>query len=398
MATKIRVSKQQIIAHRNKSSRDNSPRWEGCEAWSSAEFHKNFCKAMDYYRLDSEIKTFKPILLKWMSSAGLPTSLITAVKSIKDSRINTTMGAIAHCLLKGMPEQRLDFNNGKNSAEWLKNSIYEVVETGKYDKEEDQHEEKVLIKAPAQVVSIQERVRDSALAMTEEIENEIEAWHSNPDIFDSKPFKVVNLLKGKGAKSAHARIIKEFYQRTLIELEQVCGNSADDQLKEGYRHRSKKQIKSLLAFYQDVDSACDMLIQEAKVNKKPRVKKSVPKDKLVEKLKFLKTFEPLKLVSINPVDIIGSKELYCYDTKSRKIFKYVADELIGPLGIKGTTITGFNVQKSTGKTLRKPADQLAEFKKAGKVALRTYMDTINTTEIKATGRINEHQILLKTII
>jgi len=40
-------------------------------------------------------------------------------------------------------------------------------------------------------------------------------------------------------------------------------------------------------------------------------------------------------------------------------------------------------------------EQLAEFNKCGKVSLRTFMDTIKTIDIKATGRINQNQILLK---
>jgi hypothetical protein len=139
-----------------------------------------------------------------------------------------------------------------------------------------------------------------------------------------------------------------------------------------------------------------MLMQEAKVNKKPRAKKAVPLDKLVAKLKYKKSDEPLKLVSINPVDIIGSKELWTYNTKSRKLGKYVASEF-ADLGVKGTTITGFDEHKSVQKTLRKPADQLKEFKAAGKVALRKFLEDINAVDTKMNGRINEEIILLKVV-
>ena len=137
-----------------------------------------------------------------------------------------------------------------------------------------------------------------------------------------------------------------------------------------------------------------MLMEEAKVTRKPRAKKAVPKDKLVEKLKYLKTFEQLKLVSINPTELIGSKELWIYNTKTRKLGKYVSAEF-AELGVKGTTITGFDENKSIQKTLRKPAEQIAEFKAAGKVALRKFLDDINAVDTKMNGRINEDIILLK---
>jgi hypothetical protein len=137
-----------------------------------------------------------------------------------------------------------------------------------------------------------------------------------------------------------------------------------------------------------------MLMQEAKVNKKPRKTKAVSKDKLIAKLKFKKTDEPLKLVSVNPADIIGAQELWVFNSKTRKLGKYVAEEF-KELGVKGTTITGFSEMKSVQKTLRKPAEQLAAFKAAGKVVLRKFLEDINAVDTKMNGRLNEETLLLK---
>ena len=84
-----------------------------------------------------------------------------------------------------------------------------------------------------------------------------------------------------------------------------------------------------------------------------------------------------------------------YNTKTRKINHYVADELQGPISIKGTSLTGFNEAKSRAKTLRKPKEQLENFKKSSKVQLRTYMKTITTVDTPASGRINEDCLLLR---
>ena len=73
----------------------------------------------------------------------------------------------------------------------------------------------------------------------------------------------------------------------------------------------------------------------------------------------------------------------------------MADSVIGPLGIKGTTITGYNEAASVGKTLRKPDEKLKEFFKAGKVQLRKFLEDIKATETAANGRINLDTILLK---
>jgi hypothetical protein len=137
-----------------------------------------------------------------------------------------------------------------------------------------------------------------------------------------------------------------------------------------------------------------MLAQEAKVNRAPRKTKAVSKDKLVAKLKYMKTNEPLKLVSVNPTDIIGAKELWVYNTKTRKLGKYVANEY-QDLAVKGTSILNFNENLSICKTLRKPEEKLKEFKAAGKVQLRKFLEDINATDTKMNGRINEDTILLK---
>lgn len=138
-----------------------------------------------------------------------------------------------------------------------------------------------------------------------------------------------------------------------------------------------------------------MIMQEAKVNKKPRAKKSVSADKLVSKLKFCKTDDQFKLVSINPAEVVGSKELWVFNRKTRKLGKYLADDY-RDLTVKGTSIVGFNANTSVQKTLRKPLDQLKEFKDAGKVQLRKFLEDIKATEIKLNGRINEDVVLLKT--
>jgi hypothetical protein len=82
------------------------------------------------------------------------------------------------------------------------------------------------------------------------------------------------------------------------------------------------------------------------------------------------------------------------DNKTRKLGKYVAASY-QTLSVKGTTIVGFDADKSVSKTLRKPEEQLKEFAKAGKIALRTFMKEIKAVETKLNGRIGIDILLLK---
>lgn len=386
MATKAK----HLAEARASKGKDYSPKWDGHETWDTNQFLRQFHIAMSWYRLESSGKELKPKVINWMSANGYTKEQIADFKKTKDNRCGTTVGAIAACLLKGMPPVRADFNDGRSSAVWLGQSIAKIVSEGKDDADDN---EEVEVKPTGPVVSIQDRVRESSYKMTEEIETAIEAFQTDPETFDPKAFKVLNLLKSHQAKAAHARVIRDFYARDLDELVEAA-TTKDEQLKEAYSHLSKVQLRKITSFYQEIVSACEMLAQEAKVNRKPKAKKAVPTEKIVGKLKYKKADEPLKLVSINPADILGAKELWTYNTKTRKLGKYIAEEF-RDLGIKGTTITGFSEAKSVQKTLRKPADQIKEFKAAGKVVLRKFLEDINAVDTRMNGRINEDIILLK---
>jgi hypothetical protein len=111
----------------------------------------------------------------------------------------------------------------------------------------------------------------------------------------------------------------------------------------------------------------------------------------------MREFAELNLVSVNPTDIIGASELWVYNTKTRKIGKYVAAVSSGVLGIKGSTILGFDEKLSVAKTLRKPQEQMKAFMGAGKIQLRKFMDGIRATEIALTGRLNSDTVILKSV-
>lgn len=375
---------------RAKKGKDLSPKWDGCESWDADQYHRFFRNAMDWYRLEKSGKDLKPEVIKWLEKMGTSKDLIKEFKDTKDSRSTLTMGAVAANLNRGMLPVREDFNNGRNCAEWLSDQIREVIEAGKNDVLIDEGEE-IAPKAP--VITIQDRLRDAALLMTEELEDALYSFSDDPEEFNPKQFKVLNLLKGKQAKAAHARIIRDFYAPQLAEYQEAKAGTCE-QLKEGYSHISKKNLQKLIDFHNEIVSACEMLMQEAKVNKKPRAKKAKPVEKIVEKLKYCKANEPLKLVSVNPTDIVGAKELWIFNVKTRKLGKYVAAEF-AELGVKGTSIINFNETLSVQKTLRKPEEQLKEFKAAGKVQLRKFLEDIKAVDIKLNGRINEDTVLLK---
>jgi hypothetical protein len=392
MATKSkRITSATIREARGK---DHSPKWDGCESLESNEFHRKFKSAMDWYRLETSAKELKPKVIDWMARHEYTKSEISAFKKTKDNRCNGTVGAIAACLLKGMPEQRPDFNDGRDTADWLRGEIAKIVSEGRNDIDEEAVKAIEDAKPAVYIPSIQERLREAAGQMTEDIDVAIDDWIKDADTFDPKAFKVVSLLRGKGVKPAHARLVKSFYESVLLEIEEAQTKDCEEQLAEAYEHFGKKNLKKMQEFLQAVMSGCDQIIGEAKLNKAPRAKKTVPAEKLVAKLKFKATDDKLGVTSIPPVQIIGASACVVYNTKSRKIGYYQAKTSAG-LTVKGTSIDNFT-DKSAQKTLRKPETQLREFKDQNtQKRVETWIGNIKATEVALNGRINSEVMILK---
>ena len=103
----------------------------------------------------------------------------------------------------------------------------------------------------------------------------------------------------------------------------------------------------------------------------------------------------LHLVSIDPELIVGAAGLLVYNAKNRKIGLYIAADDKG-LGVKGTTIQGFDEKKSLQKTLRKPADQLGTLRDATRKRAGIIINkNIRAKAGKMNGRLNGHIVLMK---
>jgi hypothetical protein len=393
-APKTRVTAKQVAAHRANVKRDPSPSWDGAETWTGEQITSNFRKSMDFYRLESSAKDLKPKVIDWMGRNGYDRATIAAFKKTKDWRCSVTMGSIAACLIKGMPSSHPGFNNGKDTATWLGGEIAKVIESGKNDIEVEV-EDKSAPKPVVVVPNIQDRLREAAGAMTEEIDAAIDSFIMDPDAFDPKAFKLLNLLRGKGAKAAHTRYIKSFFQRSHADLHELASGEADEQLREAFKHLPRKNVKKLIEFYDSIMAACEQIAAEQKVLKKPRAKKVKPAEQLVAKLKFLVKDDKLGIVSTPPAQIVGATGVVVYNVKTRKIGYYIAKSSAG-LSVKGTSLLDFT-DKSTQKTLRKPPEQIKEFKEQNtqKRFETWFAKNVKTTETQLNGRFNEDTVILK---
>jgi hypothetical protein len=390
---KPKAKKVTSVSIRENAKRDHSPKWDNVETMTSEEYASHFRVSMKYYNMESSGKELKVKVIDWMGRNGYDKDVIQSFKKTEDWRSHLTMGAVAANLIKGMPDVRQGFNNGKSAVEWLKNEIARVIETGKYDVEKEVAEKTAKVTAP--VINIQDRIREQAVQQSEELDYAIDSWITDPEAFNPKDIKIVSLLRGKGTKAAQARYIKSFFANGLAELQELASGNADEQLREGYKHVSRKNVKKLIEFYEDIAQACEQISAEAKVLKKPRAKKVKPAEELVKKLKFLVTDSKLGITSVPPQGIIGAQGVVVYNSKTRKIGYYISSSSAG-LGVKNSSITGFT-NKSFQKTLRKPEAQIKEFKEQNtQRRFETWFEkNVKTTETLLNGRFSEDMIILR---
>ena len=284
----------------------------------------------------------------------------------------------------------------EDSINWMSGYFDELYNKGLSIVEEVRAEE---AKKPKNVYipSIQERIKEASGNIIAEIEEQIDTFIQDPKAF--KKFDSIKFFRKMQVNQAHARHIRSYYEGILGEylMLQKPVSEQDEQLREGYSHLDKADIKKAVELFQGIIGACDLITAESKASRKTRSPKPKSAEKLVAKMKFCKSDEKYKVASINPADIIGCNELWVFNTKTRKIGKYIANEH-DTLQVKGTTIQFFNENESVAKTLRKPEQQLAEFNKSGKVQLRKFLSNIKGVETKLNGRINNDTVLLKAVI
>jgi hypothetical protein len=428
---KDRKKKPRAAPRIQRGAKLKEPSWEGWEEWTGEQIHRHRRHTHAWY-----YEHFKPADLytnvpKWMEQDDdfYSKEDIKAVKNAPNSALSITAGIVARMDMMGAP--RL---NKKEAEHWnslpgtsgeltcgveqfLRRKVAEAIKIGLEVAEVKEEEEKEKVKK--YVPTIQERIQEQCRSMCEPIEDWLEGWVEDPKSFDPDGLDISKHLKRVQCTQAHARKMKQWYEAeiqdfneldrmpTKGQLAKMSEHDADmwEQLKEGYAHLKKSDIAKIKKANAKLLSNFDMIIDMAKATRKPRKAKARSASKVVEKLKFCKADDKYSLASIDPTSIVGANELWVFNIKTRKIGKYIASN-IDPKGlaregsglsVKGTTIIGFDEEQSIQKTMRKPVDQLKEFKDSGKVKLRTFLEDIKTTDTKLNGRCNPETVLLKVV-
>ena len=356
------------------------PTWTGAEV--EDEYNEKLRRAMFYCNYHFSLKDMKKDVLRYVEKLAIFTKdEMRKFGSAYDSKTGVSIATASSLCRAGSRGAPLTDAHKKRIADTFKELIEKWVEIKQPETPADTPE----VYKP----TIQDRLNEK----TSEIIGEIEGHYDDFIVENKTKFKPYEFLVANNVVQSQLGKYEQLFVKRKEELE-LAQSKKDDQLKEAYSHYKSADFKRILKWIDDLLEAVEQYRNVKKATKKARVKKAPSKEKLVGKLKYMTEEKTLKLVSINPGDIVGASELWVYNAKTRKLGKYVS-ATYKQLSVKGTSIEGFDTDKSVCKTLRKPAEQLKEFGKAGKVQLRKFLDDIKATETKLNGRISTDVLLLK---
>jgi len=339
------------------------------------EQERDLGNALSWYSANTNSKEQKQYTLEYFNEVDK--EVAKQLKKLEEWNFGT-FGSICRLMSRGMYDPSL------STSTWFEKKKAELlVRASKKIEEVKVTQQKV----EKPVLTIQQRIFNAASDIAGEIDEQIDKFTTNG--YTQTDFQTKNFLLQQSVSAPVARKVADWFIPIRDEL-QGAYDKTDEQLVEGYSHITRRELKRFLDFVKDIVSACEQQVQRGKASRAPRKRKPVAPAKMVARVKYQKEFSELNLKSIAPVKMVGVNEIWCYNTKYKKIIRYTSDDI---LGIKGTTIVGFDVAKSQQWTLRKPN----EFFKGlviGKRPLNAAVKEIKTKPTTPNGRINENCILL----
>jgi hypothetical protein len=340
---------------------------------SEDNYKLDLTKAMVWYNNNEDDKAKRKWLETYLTKQNQK-GLIPTFNKMPDWEIRQ-LGVL--CRMK-----TLDRYLEQKELNWIQTTIQSLVK--QFSEIKEKKKDDVVAIATA-VVSIQDRMDETASKHAAEIDGAIDEFTQNKTPFSTKAYLSGNQVAGPIAKR-----IGEMYVGLSKELREAISGD-DDQLVEGYSNFTKRELKKFAEFVDQIIADCNQQVQTAKANRMPRKRKEKPASVQVAKMKYQKELPELGLKSAPMTNIIGSTEVWYYNTKYRRVGCYKAE--MGTLSVKGTTIVGFDLVLSKQFTLRKP-EEFFKGLTMGKRPLNASLKNLTTKPSVPNGRFNEETILL----
>ena len=152
-------------------------------------------------------------------------------------------------------------------------------------------------------------------------------------IKNGESFSLYNDLKVKNIPKQYGEDIVTWADRKSLEFIRAY-EATDGDIKEGYSNLGKRKLSQLIKLLGEMVEDVSRYSEYKKANRKPRTKKVKPASQQAAKVKYLKEFPELKLVSVSPTEIVGASQVWVYNTKYKKLAVYRTESAMG-IQVKG---------------------------------------------------------------
>lgn len=355
------------------------PEWHDQDKLTPEQHAKRWRQGVYFYYYHHTMKELRPFIVEVFKDVWTKKQ-IKDFNKVRDNLISPQVGAFCKMVADGA-------RWNEDSKAWTEKHFAKLFEgvAGIVDDEDKPKEE------PKRVINIQDRlqeIREETIGDLECIEDEFIRTRKMPNV------NIMTWLRQKNVPQQVIPAMIDFYAERLAFMMEVK-EGKDAQLKEGYAHLKKKDIDAWIKWYNDIITDLDGFKRVKVAERKPRMRKPQSPEKLARKMKYQKDAPDVGVTSVHPKEIVNATVVWVYNTKTRKLGRYVASEQDKSMTVKGSTILGWDPKLSIAKTLRKPQEQLKEFMGSGKVQLRTFLDKIKATEVKLNGRTNDQTIIVR---
>jgi len=275
-------------------------------------------------------------------------------------------------------------------ANALNNYLQGLIESGRIiqaeKKAQAKDDDKVVSLSPMQ--RLQNKIGRTIMQDLLDLEDSwIEGEKTTIDIY--------SLFKKHGLPSSATAAVREVVEGWLLDYEDAYHKRCPDAV-EGYSHLKRPELNRRIKSCQEMLSDIDRIKSAGKATRATRVKGPKAADKQVTRVNYKKEDTEFKLVSIPPIQIIGKRRLYIFNTKYKSITEFISNSVNG-FQISGSTLKDFDPVNSRSVKLRKPNEFLpiALGKTPNQIDKEWQKLTTKTTV--PNGRINKETILLRVM-
>lgn len=287
-------------------------------------------------------------------------------------------------------------NNGgilsTESTAYLNNEITKIVENGE---EISQKQDKSTIKLLKRD-SIAEKRNQKLSDVFAHIQDFVDEYTLN-----QKPYseELYEMLSEYNLERGDLSVISYKVRQSINELSNELRDIQTVNLEffdgeDGY-NEYKNNLTMQLMVYNDSLEIIKSITGNITNMKSSSVKLSPKQKKSIKNTNFKMADNDLKVIGIQPANIINKNTVYVYNTSKKKLARYVGLE--GGITIDGSTLKNIDMEKSIQKHLRNPQKMLSEIQNAdAHRANILFSEMFGEKFTKATPRLTDKSLIIKS--